>query len=288
MIVRNRSFPYPVLAPFRDDVSPNAFSISVTIDADADWFYLSTKFAYENASLEAMTGRNEAFHVLHVECKRNYYRRLFPLAGRSGGIAISTSDLVGRVEVSGYIIASQPVEGYCITGSHPDYGGSTFQVQQGDVLAVAQTVLFDAYADYDPLSQISSILSVKESEAEETGPIQLDTTGDRLVVTLAKQDYGRYVELKGDPMLGPLLANQIVVPALLDAVHEMQSLGEDDFETEMEKRWFRSVARKLEELGVDIGKPETSALDAVQALLSLPLRRSLEGLIRITAEDGEE
>jgi hypothetical protein len=31
MIIQDRSFPHPVLAPFRDDVTPNQFSIGLTI-----------------------------------------------------------------------------------------------------------------------------------------------------------------------------------------------------------------------------------------------------------------
>ena len=156
------------------------------------------------------------------------------------------------------------------------------------MLAFTKTVVFDAYVDYDPLTNISSILTIRRSEDTEEGPLQLDTTSDRLIVTLSQSDYDQYVELKGDPSIGPLLANQGVFPVLIESVHELKSTPEDEIEIEMAKRWYRSMAMKLETLGVKIRHVDTSALEAAQALLSLPLRRSLAGLFALTDVEGAE
>jgi transcriptional/translational regulatory protein YebC/TACO1 len=85
-----------------------------------------------------------------------------------------------------------------------------------------------------------------------------------------------------------LLANQVVVPALLEGVHEIQETPEEEFEVEMSKRWFRSVFKKLDETGIKIRNTDASAMEAVQAILKLPLRRSLEGLIQMNPmEEGQ-
>jgi hypothetical protein len=288
MIVRDRSFPHPVLAPFRDDVSPNQFTLSVTVSSDADGFYLALSFDYANTSLDELIERGQAVHSVHIECKRNFYRELFSVDSREARITLKATELVGRVEVSGFVTAKAPIEVYQITGSHPDYGDATFSIEAGDVLAAAPTVFFDAYVDYDPLSNISSILTVRRSETDTDGPLRLDTSGDLIVATLAQTDYDRYIELKGDPSLGPLLANQVVVPAVIEAVHEIKGTPEDEIELDMTKRWFRSIVRKLEEFKIDIQQSDASVIEATQALLRLPLRRSLEGLLRLTAIDGEQ
>lgn len=287
MIVKERSFPYPVLAPFSDDVSPNAFTLSVTVRSDADNFYLATNFAYANASIEALIAEGQASHALHIECRRNFFRSLYRFPGRSEQVVLGASDILGRVEVSGFVVAEQPMQAYRIAGAHADYGDSTFPIDSGDVLAVAPTVVFDAHMDYDPLVHISSILTVRESDDDIDGPMTLDTTDDRIVVTLARSDYRRYVDLKGDPRLGSLLANQLVVPALIEAVHEIKATIEQDDDVEMNKRWYRSIVHKLDQLRIDVRKDDTSAIETAQFLLSFPVRRSLQGLIEITAEDGE-
>ncbi len=50
---------------------------------------------------------------------------------------------------------------------------------------------------------------------------------------------------------------------------------------EMHKRWFRSISKKLDDLGINIRDSDDPTLKATQLLLQLPLRRSLEGLIRL-------
>jgi hypothetical protein len=288
MIIRDRSYPHPVLAPFRDDVNPNKFVFAVAESHDADNYYLDVSFDQDNPTLTSLVAAGKAAYSVHLECKRNFYREIFTFTKKTDRITIRASELVGRVEVSGFIKAQQTIAGYKIEGSHSDYGDADFQIREGDVLAVAASQVFDAYVDYDPLRRISSILTIRRSDTDEEGPMKLDTSGDRIVATLSQKDYDRYTDLKADPNLGPLLANQVVVPALLEGVHEIQGTSETEFEMEMSKRWFRSVYKKLDESGIKIRNSDTSAVEAVQSILKLPLRRSLEGLIQMNPLDENQ
>jgi hypothetical protein len=281
MIIHDRSFPHPVLAPFRDDVEPNTFDFTIKVSSDADNYYLNIAFQYENETLANLVEAGKAIHAVHIECKRNFYRHVFSTAKRAHTIVVPTAELVGKVEVSGFIKAQVPMAAYQITGAHADYGNATFEIKTGDVLAVAASHSFEAYVDYDPLRHISSILTIRRSDEDVEGDMKLDTMNDLIVVTLSQQDYDRYTGLKADPNLGPLLANQVVIPALLEAIHEIQDTHDDDLDLEMSKRWFRSVYQKLVDLGISIRTPDASAIEALQKLLKLPLRRSLEGLIQL-------
>jgi len=286
MIIHDRSLPHPVLTPFRDDVSPGVFDLSVNVTSDADSFYLEVSFSYQNETIAKLIEDGSAVHSIHIECRRNYYRELFSFKSSRTTLRVPASKLVGRVEVCGFVTSRLPLESYKITGSHPDYGDTAFKIQPGDILALAPTQRFEAYVDYDPLKQISSILMIERSETVAEGPMTLDTSGDRIVVTLSQKDYERYTDLKADPQLGPLLGNQVVVPALIEAVHEIRGASEENFEFDMMRRWFRSVVKKLADNGIDVRKPDKPVLQIVQQLLQLPLRRSLEGLIQMNpAED---
>jgi len=285
MIIRERSFPHPVLSPFGDDVIPNTFGLRVTVQSDADAFYLAAGFDYTNGTLSELIRAGRATHSLHVECKRNFYRELFSSQVASATITIPARELAGRVEVSGFIRALESIPEYRIDGSHPDYGDTPFPIVAGDILAAAPTVTFDAYVDYDPLRRISSILTIRRSEDVTEGPMTLETDGDRLVAVLSQRDYDRYIHLKGDPQLGSLLANQVVVPAILEAVQDIRSTSEDEFELEMSKRWFRSIVKKLQDEGLDIRAGDTAVGVLVQQVLRFPLRRSLEGLISLIGSE---
>jgi hypothetical protein len=287
MIIKDRSFPHPVLAPFRDDVQPNNFEFEVTVTSDADNYYVAARFAYDNATMQSLIATGRAIHAVHFECRRNFFREIFEFSEKAKSLTISTSQLVGRVEVSGFIKALGRIEQYRVEGAHPDYGERAFGIRNGDVLAVAPSQYFDAYVDYDPLRNIASILTIQRSPEIDEGEMTLDTSGNRIVANLAQRDYERYTDLKADPKLGSLLANQVVVPAILEAIHEIRDTPEDDFEIEMSKRWFRSIVKKFADSGINIRSDDQSPVEAAQKILQLPLRRSLESLIQMNPlEEG--
>lgn len=288
MILRSRSYPHPVLAPFSDDVQPTEFSLELTIDFDADNYYLSLNFSYENTTLSDLLGRSLASHTIHLECRRNFFRRTFSSREKEVRLTIPAKELVGRIEVSGFITSSAEIPDYRVEGSHSDYGEATFTIRPGDILAAAPSLTFDAYIDYDPLKRISSILTISRHEEEEDGPMTIDTSGNRIVATLAQNDYDRYTDLKADTAIGPLLANQVVIPTLLEAIHEIANTDEEEMEVEMDRRWFRSIVEKLRGSGIDLRSPDISPLEALQTILRLPLRRTLDGLISINPLDDSE
>jgi hypothetical protein len=282
MIVHEESFPHPVLAPFRDDVSPNDFRLKLDISSDTENWYLSVKFEYSNPTLEGLITSGKVTHSIHVECRRNFYRELFSFSEPAKQLVIKANELVGRVEVSGFICAHESMEEYTIEGAHPDYGNAKFQIRVGDILAVDRTQQFEAYVDYDPLKNIASILTIRRDQDREDGPMLVDTNGDIIIATLAQNDYDKYIDLKGDPLFVPLLVNQVVVPVLLEAVHEIKDVIDEEFEESMAaRRWYRSVYKKLFDSEVDLRKQDKTALDALQTLLQLPLRRSLHSLMQI-------
>ena len=242
---------------------------------------MTHEFLHANRTIREMIVAGLAAYAIHIECKRNYFRKVFILKSDRGVISVRASELVGHVEVVGLVLCCKVVEKYCPDGVHGDYVGHQFALGVGDVVAASQTQSFEAYTDYDPLNRLSSILTIRQSFQIEEGPMMVETDDEKIVVTLSKVDYSRYVDLKADPALGPLLANQVVIPAMLEVLHEMRGLSDDDFELDMQKRWFRSVYKKVRDLGIDIRATEKQPLEILQILLRLPLRRSLEGLIQI-------
>ena len=101
MIIRDRSYPHPVLAPFRDDVSPNIFNFSLIESHDADNYYLDVSFEYENATLAEIVAAGKAFHSVHVETAAKIARaarhagaRRFVHVSGIGANAVSSSPYI--------------------------------------------------------------------------------------------------------------------------------------------------------------------------------------------------
>jgi hypothetical protein len=287
MIAQDKSYPHPVIAPFRDDVTPNDFALALAVEFDADNYYLDVHVTHSNAFLTELIGSGKADFAVHVECRRNFYRHVHRLDRPDSRIAIRTSELVGHVEVTAMVVAQREIIDYRPVGLHDDYGSSRFALRRGDVLAIAKTSTFEAYTEYDPLKRLSSILTIERSESLSEGPMAVETSADRIIATLSQGDYDQYSDLRGDPRLAPVLANQVVLPALLHAVFEMASDNEETYSDGMSRRWYRSVDAKLRKMNLNIRQGQTPPLEAVQRLLQGPLRRSLTGLALATAEVEE-
>src|SRR3954470_22022439 len=103
MIIRDRSYPHPVLAPFKDDVIPNGFSFIMSVSPDADNYYIDIRFSYENSTLSELIERGAAIHCVHIECRHNFYRHIITFRDISQRITIPAYELVGRVEVAGFV-----------------------------------------------------------------------------------------------------------------------------------------------------------------------------------------
>lgn len=79
--------------------------------------------------------------------------------------------------------------------------------------------------------------------------------------------------MRHDESLSSVLTTTIVVPALLETLYYIHNEdGNGDAETLEALRWYRALARRIEELGL---KGESDKLTLVQKLLELPVKRAL-------------
>jgi hypothetical protein len=93
MILRERSFPHPVLSPLSDDVTPSGFALALSHTADADRYYFDVKFDHQNETIAQLVRDARAEYVVHLECKRNFFREIFPLAEPQGRSAYRPTEL---------------------------------------------------------------------------------------------------------------------------------------------------------------------------------------------------
>src|ERR1700690_846916 len=100
MKFEERSFPYPVLSPDRDDVQPGIFAANLVVTPEPQNYHLDFQFDLQNQTLLAMILTGTATYTIHVECGNNFFRRVFTSPKPQGRITIGADELVGAVEVS--------------------------------------------------------------------------------------------------------------------------------------------------------------------------------------------
>lgn len=286
MKAKDRSFPYPVLSPFRDDVQPNSFVAELSLTPDPQSYHLDYRLALQNPTLVSLIESAKATYGVHVECRGNFFRQLFRSNKQNDRITIPADDLTGTVEVSFFVTAATAMNDYVIEGAHADYAGAVFSVRPGDVLAIAPAVTFDADKDFDPLKKISSILQICPDENLRDGAFVLDLGADKLTVFLAKADHERYAQLRGDARITATLVQSIVVPTLAETIAQMRQTPPNEADSESQLRWFRIIRQRLADAGEDYANGAKTPLELAQKLLSNPLGRCLKELLNVT--EGEQ
>lgn len=267
MRLNQRSYPHPVVGN-RDDVPGAAFQSAIEMTTDKETVYLSATISCSSATINKLIQNGSAEYILHVECSNTLFRKAFGFSDASKQISIPADNLNDAVEVNAFVCAKKKISNYSVDKAHQDYGDATFEISKGDVLAVSDGHVFPIESTFDSMARIGSIMQIQESTKDGDAPMQVDFNGDKILIILSKQDFKDYKLLKNHEGVAGPLTTTVVLPVLVEALHQLKDEGED----EPGLRWARVLNRKLESLNL---QDESDCLVAAQKLLELPLKRSL-------------
>jgi hypothetical protein len=275
---RPRAWPHPVLSPLTDDILPNEFDFDLDVDPAFNKWHISINAFCNDDVIRRCITNGDAHFLLHLECKRTYFRGAFSNVSEAWEINLPDQYLYGTVEASVLIVAARDIATYRHPRQHSDFRNNEFAIALGEPLAVAITKIFDAYLDVDPILKLSSIIDIRKGDNGTEG-MEVQCEGDRILVTLPPDDFEQYKLLRSGPGVRGLLANAVVVPALLQSFNYLRALDPEDFQRfKDEHRWTRSVVPRLDRIGIDLragNAADDISLRAAQKLLHDPLGRSL-------------
>lgn len=268
MRLSNRSFPHPVVGN-GDDVPGAEFQATFEPEQDKSNFYIKVKIQCSSKTLLQAIKKGKACYTMHVECSNTLYRSVFDFNDESFRATIPTTAIHDTVEVNAFVRAKTAIPEYAVDGSHEDYGDAMFSIGPGDILAVADSYTFDADHSLDPLRKVGALMVVEQSGKPGDHSMEADFEADKIRILLCEQDFTAYGEMKAVPHLTNHLTTTLVLPVLIEAIHQ---LDEDDLNGETEHKWAKVLRKRLETLS--IGSAAT-ALEKAQQLLGLPIRRAL-------------
>jgi hypothetical protein len=280
-IEAGKSWLHPVKTPISDDLPAphNAFDFELESQTVSGDYRLTGKLIFEDTHLAALLKRGEAVGLLHLECPRTFFRTTLPFAS-DGSLdqLLSHESLCGTAEVLAAIVAIKELGDYSHPHQNPDYGSSVFGVETASFLAVSETKAIEFFPDLDLIQKVSSLISIKRGD-ETQKKMEVDPEMDLITVIFPTEEYELYAELRGVDEVVKILTNSVVTPALLQAMHHLRSIPEQDFENfKAEHRWARLILSRLPAedfpAGWHTGDPK-KCMDAVQYLLRGPLKASM-------------
>jgi hypothetical protein len=290
MKINERLYPHPVQSYFSDDLQDCSFQVTQRIHAARQTYKVQVMARTSSSDLRSLVAEGHAIYAVHIECAATRYRRLITSADEEFFEEIPADLLDGRVEVCSLIVASKDIPEYKNSNFHVDYGDTSFFVKKGDVLAVGNDIHFDATKDIDPLQNVASIFKVRPNLSATNESLMVDLQDHCVVILLSQKNFDFFSQLRVDQDRQTLLASMIVVPALVFVLEEIKSAATSgDIDEFNDRRWFKVIAKKVKQLGLDPERLDTwaseTSLVLAQKLVGDPLSSSLKSMADLE-DDG--
>jgi hypothetical protein len=217
-----------------------------------------------NPGLDQLVSEERAGWFLRLHCARSYYRREARLSPSSPLLRFSTDEVEGSIVADLFVVALTALPGYRPSGLHDDYGESSFEVAEGEVLAIMGRFEFSVEPRFDPMrADPRSFIQFEKAVGEPEGPFRIDTGGDVIVVYVPEREW----ELVNETMVEApeLLHIVLAYPALIAGISQLLQDAPDT------RRWASRLAAMLRARQLSREDP----YGAAQSLLANPLARGL-------------
>lgn len=269
-----KNYPYPVLAPGRDDYSDCFFEVcfceeDIVVTEDNIEIPISYKLYCE--TLERMISNSKAQVVIKIKSSPASYSRIirFDENKKEQIFKIPKYHVIGNIELTGIIVAKEKIDHFsCCEFNQLYFSGMTFDFQKGDFLALDTTrkIYIDDSELEKPIASIFTINKVVEQEED----IVIDFSDEKININLSVELNKMYWTLKdfNNGALRRYVIAVIVYPALVEAIEQIKDhYREDDDEDYSEKRWFRAIELKAQKHDVVMAEYNGSSVALADALL---------------------
>lgn len=266
MKVNVKSYPHPVLG--NEDDLGGSCKVEFHYELRKEQIVLNPVFTLKNAAIEDLIKKGKASFVAEIECRSTFFRKSFSTRNPIEQFSIPANRVREYVTVSFYVCADSDIN-YKPSECHPDYQGTIFDLEMGDVLAVGGSCSFIAEKNFDPLRPpVSSFMSIREGTKHE-GPMEIDyEESDKIMVILSKADWKNYIDVRGQKLTEGILHAAIVLPVLVDAIHQISN---SDYEF---MNWFKRLQAIIDAKGLHDKEP----FEVAQKILENPASRGFCGI----------
>ena len=185
------------------------------------------------------------------------YRRAFVSSEPNQLLPLNIYKLHGKVEFQPQIVVKAEIKKFSSKSLNEEFGGDTFALKPGDVLAIDETKL--QFLEFNKL-RFETLIRVRKATEIDPFSYRIDLTRNYIYILMGKNLFELWNELRYDKDKRPFLAMSIYKDCFLHALEELQV----NFEEVIENRWARALTLKLEELKVQL--PDAKDLNEINLI----------------------
>ena len=289
MQIKNKYYPYPVVAVGNDSYEDTTFTSDADYAMEAHYVKLILCAETNNQMLNDMIKKGSVKYAHHIECQQTCFRRLVLTDEQNYEEIIHESLLNGVVQVCTFLMANEDLVGYANPNFSKDYRGFKFNLDTGCVMAIGSQINITINKDKEDLSRTSSIFSIRRDHDPSHTELQVSTTGAKIVVLIPEKTCNQYLNLSNQAMFVPVLHSMVIMPALMQVLSELKEAAQQNTLYNYEDlRWFRGLKKTAERLQIKFDQEALSQVNAfkvAQQFLDTPVVKALSN---ICSGDGEE
>lgn len=268
-----KSFPHPVLRPRSTDYERVEFEVEIKIERveGTTAVRVAANFTMSDRDLLGLVERGTARYSLVLRCPTTNFRRDLSAPNPHVEQEFSHGEIAGELEITPFCVAAKPIAGFRADRWNADYDGREFNLPEGAVLAMDDSVTH--WIDTADDGHIGSIFDLVPYDMAVRGQWSCGLSEDRVAIRMHPEDYQRFFDAR--ERLGSssadwyYLMNGVYLPAVLYLLDVVDSEPREH----ESKRWYASLETRLEGLKcAPIGDGSSERLKDAQAILENPFR----------------
>ena len=289
MQIKNKYYPYPVIANGNDSYEDSAFLTDADYATEAHNIIFTLSAEVDNDMLKSMLAQGTVKFAHHIECQQTCFRKLVLTDETEHKEVIHESLLNGTVQVCSFIMANDDIEGYANPNFAKDYRGIKFNLERGCIMAIGGQVNITINKDKEDLSKTSSIFAIRRDHEPSHTELQISTTGPKIVILIPEKTCNQYLNLSNTSTFVPVLHSMVIMPALMQVLMELKEVAQQNLLFNYEDfRWYKGLKKTAEKLSIKFDQESLSQIDCfkvAQQLLDTPVIKALDN---ICSGDGDE
>lgn len=253
MQIRNRYYPYPVVAECNDSYVDTVFISDVDVVKEGYNIKFNFKADINNDMINELISDGEATFVHHIECPQTCYRKVIETDEAETVYMEHESKLNGIVQICSLIIAKSDLVGYKNQSFSSDYRGFGFNIEKGCVMGIGKQINIDINKEKENLENASSIFSIIPILDPEETMLYVDTHDSRkkkIIIRIPQKTYNRYRNLSRNLELQPVMHSMIIIPALIQVFNELKNCESELYIYE-EYKWFKALKRACKKIDIN-------------------------------------
>jgi len=284
MKYKNVSLPYPVLGIY-DDVYPHLDDGCIRMSdpvKTATEYQFGIDLTQRNKDITKLVESGRAEYACEVTCRGTFLRRCFKSSSPHFDITLTRTDVNGRIEFQCFIATTQRLLNYSNEDFNEDYHGFSFDLEEGDMLAVFPLAWWNTNIKYDKLYAAGSFMQIVEA-GEGINRVWFNLNEDKIKIEMPHDLFLQYQRIGNS--FPEVIHSSLVHNAL---VYALSNLNES---RDSGKLWADSLQIRLEELHIlpqNFSSDMSEVYKAADMLLQDPYKRMLDSLEKIANSQIEE